>query len=46
MMAQLRPPFPVDILVRDPETIQYRLRLGDPFLSDVMERGRVLYAAP
>jgi predicted nucleotidyltransferase len=46
MMAQLRPPFPVDILVRDPETIRYRLHLGDPFLSDVMARGRVLYATP
>ncbi len=23
MMAQLRPPFPVDILVRDPEIIKY-----------------------
>ena len=45
MMAQLRPPFPVDILVRDPETLRQRLNLGDPFLHEVMDRGKVLYAA-
>ena len=45
MMTQLRPSFPVDILVRNPETMRYRLFLGDPFLNEVMERGKVLYAA-
>ena len=45
MMTRLRPAFPVDILVRDPQMVQARLAMGDPFLREVMERGRVLYAA-
>jgi len=45
MMAQLRPSFPVDILVRNPDYLKHRLTLGDPFLREVMDRGRVLYAA-
>jgi len=45
IMAHLRPAFPVDILVRDPETLRQRLNLGDPFLHEVMDRGKVLYAA-
>lgn len=45
MMARLRPPFPVDILVRDPAMLRKRLELGDPFMHQVMEQGKVLYAA-
>lgn len=40
----LRPrPFPMDILVRTPEEIQYRLDIGDYFIREVMEQGKVLY---
>jgi predicted nucleotidyltransferase len=40
----LRPrPFPMDILVRTPEEIQHRLEIGDYFIREVLERGRVLY---
>lgn len=40
----LRPrPFPMDILVRTPEEIQYRLEIGDYFIREVMEQGKVLY---
>ena len=40
----LRPrPFPMDILVRTPEEIQYRLQIGDYFIRDVIERGRIIY---
>ncbi|HEY85644.1 MAG TPA: nucleotidyltransferase domain-containing protein [Chloroflexi bacterium] len=40
----LRPrPFPMDILVRTPEEIQHRLKIGDYFIREVMERGKVLY---
>ena len=46
MVAHLRPAFPVDILVRDPETLRRRLNLGDPFLQEVMARGKVLYKWP
>ena len=40
----LRPrPFPMDILVRTPGEIQHRLEIGDYFIREVLERGRVLY---
>ncbi len=40
----LRPrPFPMDILVRTPEEIQYRLEIGDYFIREALERGKVLY---
>ncbi len=40
----LRPrPFPVDILVRTPAEIERRLAIGDYFIREIMERGRVLY---
>lgn len=40
----LRPkPFPMDIIVRTPEEIRYRLEIGDQFVREIFERGRVLY---
>ena len=40
----LRPrPFPMDILVRTPEEIQYRLQIGDTFIREVIERGKIIY---
>ncbi len=36
---------PVDILVRTPERIQERLAINDFFIREIMERGKVLYAA-
>ncbi len=40
----LRPrPFPMDILVRTPEEIQHRLKIGDYFIREILERGKVLY---
>ena len=41
----LSPKFPVDLLVRTPETINERILQGDMFLKDIMENGKVLYAA-
>ena len=40
---QIRAGFPVDILVRDPKFMAERLREGDTFLDEIMERGRVMY---
>ncbi len=37
-------PFPMDILVRTPEEIQHRLNIGDQFIQEIMNRGKVLYA--
>ena len=37
--------FPMDLIVRSPETVRQRLAGGDSFLSEVMTRGKVLYEA-
>ena len=34
---------PMDILVRSPQEIAYRLKIGDMFFQDILEHGRVLY---
>ncbi|MBU7045467.1 MAG: nucleotidyltransferase domain-containing protein [Theionarchaea archaeon] len=33
----------MNILVRSPEQIRYRLEIGDPFIQKIMEEGEVLY---
>ncbi len=35
--------FPTDILVRTPEELAHRLEIGDYFLREIVERGKVLY---
>jgi len=35
--------FGLDLIVRKPETIHHRLNLGDPFMQDIMSKGKVLY---
>src|SRR5271157_4894549 len=37
------PQFPLDLIVRTPKTITWRLKEGDSFLREVMARGKVLY---
>lgn len=37
--------FPIDILVRTPEELRWRLDEGDCFTRDLMNTGRVLYEA-
>ena len=37
--------FGLDLIVRSPKTLASRLALGDPFVRDVVERGKVLYDA-
>jgi len=36
-------PFAVDLLVRTPEQVQERILLGDFFIREIMNRGKVLY---
>src|SRR5581483_258537 len=36
------PPFPLDILVRTPKNLKWRLEEGDSFLREIMARGKVL----
>ena len=45
MRLKLRPAFPVDLIVRTPETVQQRLKMGDGFMRDILTRGKVLYEA-
>ncbi len=42
---KLRPHFPVDLLVRTPEKVQQRLKMGDDFMREILETGKVLYEA-
>jgi len=36
-------PFAMDIIIRTPKQLEERIALGDPFLREIVERGRVLY---
>lgn len=42
---RLRPPFPVDLVLRTPEKVRERLAMGDSFLREILEEGKVLYEA-
>jgi predicted nucleotidyltransferase len=37
------PSFPLDLIVRTPENLRWRLEEGDQFLREIVSRGRVLY---
>ena len=37
-------PFPLDLIVRTPQKLAWRLKEGDWFLREVVSRGKVLYA--
>jgi uncharacterized protein len=37
---------PIDLLVRTPKELQYRLEIGDRFMGEIVERGKVMYEAP
>ena len=40
---EINPPFPLDIVVRTPKEMRWRLEEGDSFLREVTSRGKVLY---
>jgi predicted nucleotidyltransferase len=37
--------FPLDLLVRTPSEVAKRLRWGDPFMRELLEKGSVMYEA-
>ncbi len=39
----LEPPFPLDIMVRTPKNLRWRLDEGDSFLKEIVTLGKVLY---
>lgn len=42
---KLMPEFPLDLLVRTPENVEHRLSMGDFFMQDIIQKGRILYEA-
>jgi predicted nucleotidyltransferase len=42
---KLRPPFPMDLVVRTPEKIRERLEMGDGFMREIITNGKTLYEA-
>ena len=43
--GKVDPPFSMDLLVRTPEELEWRLANDDFFLLDIVEKGKVLYDA-
>ncbi len=35
--------FPMDILIKTPAEVKKRLKMGDPFYHEIINKGRVLY---
>lgn len=38
--------FGVDLIVRTPHQVKERIEMGDFFMRDILEKGKVLYARP
>jgi hypothetical protein len=36
---------PIDLLVRSPKDVRERIKMGDDFIREIVERGKVIYAA-
>ena len=45
MRMRLRPAFPVDLFVRTPKSVRQRMKMGDDFMREILEKGKVLYEA-
>jgi predicted nucleotidyltransferase len=45
ILNTVEPEFPVDLLVRTPQELRWRLAQNDPFFGEIARRGRVLYEA-
>lgn len=42
---KLRPGFAVDLILRTPKKVQQRIEMGDCFMREILEEGKVLYEA-
>jgi len=42
---KLQPGFPIDLLVRTSYKVRQRMEMGDDFMREVIEEGKVLYEA-
>lgn len=45
IQLKLRPPFPLELLVRSPEKVRERLEIGDGFMLEILTKGKTLYEA-
>lgn len=45
MRLKLHPDFPLDLLVRSPMAVRKRIAMGDCFMKEILEKGKVLYEA-
>jgi predicted nucleotidyltransferase len=41
--STILPPFPLDVIVRTPKEIRWRLQEGESFLTEIVSKGKVLY---
>jgi len=41
----VRAPFALDLIARTPQYLQKRLEMGDFFIQEILEKGRVIYEA-
>ena len=42
---RVRRSFPMDLIVRTPAKVRERVKLGDWFMREIMEKGKILYDA-
>jgi predicted nucleotidyltransferase len=45
ILSRLQVWMPVDLIVRSAEDIEQRLKLGDRFMREILDRGKVMYEA-
>jgi len=45
MQLKIRASFPLELLVRTPEKVRERLEMGDGFMREILDKGKVLYEA-
>ena len=43
ILVEARGHFPMDVIVRTPQVLEYRIGLNDWFLREITEKGQVLY---
>jgi hypothetical protein len=43
IVRETKPCFAVDILIRTPRQVKERVRMGDPFMIDIVNSGKVIY---
>jgi predicted nucleotidyltransferase len=46
ILDRLNPATALDLLVRTPRQVEQRLAMGDFFMREIIERGKVMYEAP